>query len=267
MAGRFDGRTAIVTGAGRGFGKAIALAFAREGAAVAVTARSKAQLDETVKEIEAAGGRAVAVAGDVTNRDDVAKVVATARETFGPIDILISNAGITGPFGPVYAVDPDEWWAAQRVHVRGALLYCSAVLPEMVERKTGHIVVVSALAATVVGPNMSGYCVAKSSQNRLIEHIAAEVKPFNVAAFAIEPGMVVTDLAKGTKEDEGAKRWMPQMVDRIATLERDVDPGPGLAKCAELCMNLASGEYDSMSGKYFDVRNDLDETFKAFQSA
>ncbi len=248
MAGQLDGKVAIVTGAGRGFGKAIALRFAKEGAAVAVTARSKPQLDETVKEIEAAGGRAVAIAGDVTNRDDVAKVVAGAREAFGPIDILISNAGVSGPFGPLYAIDPDEWWDAQRVHVRGALLYCSAVLPEMVERKTGHIIVVSALAATVVGPNMSAYCVAKSSQNRLVEHIAAEVKPFNVAAFAIEPGMVVTDLAKGTKDNEGAKRWMPQMVERISTLEREVDPAPGLAKCAELCLRLASGHYD------FDVR-------------
>jgi len=267
MAGEFDGKNAIVTGAGRGFGKAIALRFAAEGAAVTVTSRSKPQLDETVKEIEAAGGKALAVAGDVTNRDDVAKVVAAAREAFGPIDILISNAGITGPFGPLYAIDPDDWWDAQRVHVRGALLYSSAVLPEMVERKTGHIIVISALAATVVGPNMSAYCVAKSSQNRLVEHIAAEVKPFNVAAFAIEPGMVVTDLAKGTKDDDGAKRWMPQMVERIATLEKDVDPGPGLAKCAELCVKLASGRFDSMSGQYFDVRDDIDEPPTAFPTA
>ncbi|HKJ73861.1 MAG TPA: SDR family oxidoreductase [Alphaproteobacteria bacterium] len=267
MTGQLESKVAIVTGAGRGFGKAIALRLAEEGATVAVTSRSQAQLDETVKEIEASGGKGLAVAGDVTNRDDVAKVVAATQEAFGPVDILVSNAGVTGPFGPVYAIDPDEWWDAQRVHVRGALLYSSAVLPEMVERKTGHIIVVSALAATVVAPNMSGYCVAKSSQNRLVEHIAAEVKDFNVAAFAIEPGMVITDLAKGTKSNEGAKRWLPDMVKRISTMEQDVDPRPGLAKCAELCVKLASGKYDSMSGKYLDVRDDIDETFSAFPTA
>jgi NAD(P)-dependent dehydrogenase (short-subunit alcohol dehydrogenase family) len=262
MAGPFDGKAAIVTGAGRGFGKAIALKFARDGAAVTVTSRSKAQLGETVREIEAAGGKAIAVAGDVTARTDVANVVGAAREAFGPADILISNAGITGPFGPIWAIDPDEWWEAQQVHVRGALLYSNAVLPEMVERQSGHIVVVSALAATVVAPNMSAYCVAKSSQNRLVAFMAAEVKPFNVATFAIEPGTVPTDLARGTVANPGAQKWMPTMVERFTGMMQDIDPAPGLAKCAELCAKLASGRYDVLSGQYLDVRDDIDATLK-----
>lgn len=261
MAGAFDGKAAIVTGAGRGFGKAIALAFARAGAAVTVTSRTKDQIDQTVEKISSEGGRAIAVAGDVTDRADVARVIEAGRKAFGPADILVSNAGITGPFGPVYAVDPDEWWDAQRVHVRGALLYSSAVLPEMVERKSGHIIVVSALAATVVAPNMSGYCCAKSSQNRLVAHIAAEVKPFNVSAFAIEPGTVPTDLARGTIVDPGAKKWMPNMVERFTEMVK-TDPAPGLAKCADLCLKLASGRYDPLSGQYLDVRDDIDATLR-----
>jgi NAD(P)-dependent dehydrogenase (short-subunit alcohol dehydrogenase family) len=263
MAGAFDGKTAIVTGAGRGFGKAIALGFARAGAAVTVTSRTKGQIDQTVKEITSAGGRAIAVAGDVTDRKDVAAVVEAGRKAFGPADILVSNAGITGPFGPIYAIDPDEWWDAQRVHVRGALLYSNAVLPEMVERKSGHIVVVSALAAKVVAPNMSGYCCAKSSQNRLVEHIAAEVKPYNVAVFAIEPGTVPTDLARGTIKNPGAQKWLPNMVERFTEMLDDVDPAPGLAKCADLCLMLASGRYDALSGQYLDVRDDIDATLRA----
>ena len=263
MTGPFGGKATIVTGAGRGFGKAIALNFAKQGASVTVTSRSKAQLDETVREIEAAGGKALAVAGDVTNRDDVNMVVAAARDAFGPADILVSNAGITGPFGPVWAIDPDEWWEAHQVHVRGALLYSNAVLPEMVERRSGHIIVISALAATVVAPNMSAYCVAKSSQNRLVAFIAAEVKPYNVAAFALEPGMVITDLARGTKADPGAQKWVPQMVERITMMEKDVDPAPGLAKCADICAKLASGSYDALSGMYLDVRDDIDATLRA----
>lgn len=262
MPGAFDGKSVIVTGAGRGFGKAIALGFGREGAAVTVTARSKDQLNKTVAEIEAAGGKALAVAGDVTDRADVEKVVFAARSAFGPADILVSNAGITGPFGPVYAVDPDDWWEAQEVHVRGALLYSSAVLPEMVERKSGRIIVVSALAAKVVAPNMSAYCCAKSGQTRLVEHIAAEVKDMGVFAFAIEPGTVPTDLARGTVADPGAQKWLPNMVERFTEMNK-TDPAPGLAKCADLCLKLASGRYDALSGQYVDVRDDIDETLRA----
>src|SRR5271170_7332764 len=126
MAGKLEGQTALVTGAGRGFGKAIALGLAAEGAAVTVTARSKNQLDATAAEMEAAGGRALAVAGDVTNREDVARVAAAAEKKFGPLTILVNNAGVTGPFGPAWLADPDEWWAAQAVIVRGTLLFMNA---------------------------------------------------------------------------------------------------------------------------------------------
>jgi NAD(P)-dependent dehydrogenase (short-subunit alcohol dehydrogenase family) len=103
------GETAIVTGGGRGFGKAIAMGLAAAGAAVTVTARSKNQIDATVKEIEAAGGRAMAVAGDVANRADVARVAEAAEGKFGPTTVLVNNAGVTGPFGPVWITDPDDW--------------------------------------------------------------------------------------------------------------------------------------------------------------
>src|SRR5579863_3599697 len=102
MAGDLAGEVAIVTGAGRGFGKAIARGLAAAGASVTVTARSKDQIDKTVKEIEAAGGRAFAVPGDVVNRNDVARVVEAAEKHFGPASILVNNAGVTGPFGPVW---------------------------------------------------------------------------------------------------------------------------------------------------------------------
>jgi len=103
------GETAIVTGGGRGFGRAIALGLAAAGAAVTVTARSKNQIDATVKEIEAAGGRAFAVAGDVKDRADVARVAEAAEKKFGPTTVLVNNAGVTGPFGPVWITDPDDW--------------------------------------------------------------------------------------------------------------------------------------------------------------
>ena len=102
------GETAIVTGGGRGFGKAIALGLAAAGAAVTVTARSKDQLDSCVAEIVAAGGSALAVVGNVTDREDVTRAVAATEKKFGPTTVLVNNAGVTGPFGPVWVSDPDD---------------------------------------------------------------------------------------------------------------------------------------------------------------
>ena len=100
---------AIVTGAGRGFGKAIAMRLAREGFSVALTARSEAQLAEVATEINDAGGRAVALVGDVTDRAAVTRVVGEAERQLGAITLLVNNAGVPGPFGPLWSIDPDEW--------------------------------------------------------------------------------------------------------------------------------------------------------------
>jgi NAD(P)-dependent dehydrogenase (short-subunit alcohol dehydrogenase family) len=252
-------QVAIVTGAGRGFGRSIAERIASEGAKVVVTSRSLDQLEETVKHIRLQKGEAIAVAGDVTNRDDVEKVAGAALERFGKISILISNAGVPGPFGPIWDVDPDTWWDDFTIHVRGMLLYSKAVLPSMIEHKEGCIITVSALAATVIAPNMSAYAVAKSAQVRITEHLAAELKNYGIYAFAIEPGTVVTDMAKRTIANPDAKRWVPGMVERLGKLRDETDPGVGLAKCAELCIKLASGKYNALSGKYIDVRENIDE--------
>src|SRR5271169_3651730 len=123
MSGLLAGQVAIVTGAGRGIGKGIALRFAAEGAAVAVTSRNRTQLDQVVGEIESSGGRGLAVAGDVTKREDVARVVRATEQKLGGVTLLVNNAGIAGPYGPIGIVDPDQWWAAQEVHLRAPLLF------------------------------------------------------------------------------------------------------------------------------------------------
>src|SRR5690349_19126979 len=171
-----QGQVAIVTGAGRGFGKAIAKRLAAEGAAVAVTARTKAQLDEVCAEIEADGGRAIPVAADVTNRDDVSRVVSEARGELGDISLLISNAGLPGPFGPIWEIDPDVWWRSQAVHIRAPMLFLREVLPSMVERGAGRVIIVSAIASRLVAPYLSAYCVGKIAQTRIVEELAAETK-------------------------------------------------------------------------------------------
>jgi NAD(P)-dependent dehydrogenase (short-subunit alcohol dehydrogenase family) len=257
-AASLSGHVAIVTGAGRGFGRAIAERLAAEGAAVTLAARTSSQLAETVARIESRGGRAVAVAGDVTDRDDVGRVVSAARETFGPVTLLVSNAGVPDPFGPVWEVDPDQWWAAQAVHIRAPLLFLRAVMPEMVARRAGRIIIVSAIASRVVAPNLSAYCVGKIAQVRLTEQAAAEAKEHGVKVFAIDPGFVFTALAEQTMNSPDAQRWLPGMVQRLQARKDEAGGGRDLERCAQRCVDLASGRYDALSGKYMELDDDLD---------
>lgn len=248
-----------MTGGGRGFGKAIALGLAAAGAAVTVTARSKDQIDAVVKEIEAAGGRALAVAGDVTKRDDVRRVVEAAEKKFGPTTVLVNNAGVTGPFGPVWVNDPDEWWDAQAVIVRGTLLFMRAVMPGMVAQHKGTVINVAALGGQWFAPKLTAYAVAKSSQIRLSEHAAAEAKEYGVSVFSIEPGTVYTDLTESTIASPDAQRWIPQMVEYLKNVIKAKDPAPGLARCAEMCVQLASGRYAGLSGRFLLPSDDFDK--------
>jgi NADP-dependent 3-hydroxy acid dehydrogenase YdfG len=254
---------AIVTGAGRGFGRAIATRLAREGFAVALTARSEAQLAEVASEITASGGRALAIAADVTDRSAVTRVVEEAERRLGPITLLVNNAGVPGPFGPLWAVDPDEWWASQAVHIRAPLLFLRAVLPGMTQRRSGRVIVVSAKASRLVAPNLSAYCVGKIAQTRIVEEVAAETRDCGIAAFAIDPGFVFTELAAQTMNSPDAQRWLPGMVTRVREKRDDPNAATDLALCAQRCVDLASGRYDRLSGRYFEMTDDLDQVLRA----
>lgn len=262
MGRQLAGQVAIVTGAGRGFGRAIALSLAAEGAAVAVTSRTKAQLDETVRLLEANGCRGFAVAGDVTKRSDVARAVAATEKRLGPISLLVSNAGVPDPFGPISGIDPDKWWASQAVHVYAPLLFMNAVLPGMIERRAGRIICVSALGGRVVAPYLSAYCVGKCAQIRLTEHVAAENREFGISAFAIDPGFVVTELAEQTLASPDAQRWLPGMMERLRQRKEEPDAEHDLDRCGQRCIDLSSGRYDALSGSYMGLDDNLDEMLK-----
>ena len=233
--------------------------LAAAGVAVTVTARSKNQIHAVAAEIEAASGRALAVAGDVTNRADVSRVVEAAEEKFGPTTVLVNNAGVTGPFGPVWVNDPDEWWDAQAVIVRGTLLFMHAVMPGMIARRAGTVINVSALGGQWFAPKLTAYAVAKSSQIRLSEHAAAEAKEFGVSVFSIEPGTVYTDMTESTINSPDAQRWVPQMVEYLKNVIKAKDPAEGLTRCAEMCVQLASGRYAALSGRFLLPSDDFDK--------
>lgn len=267
MAGELEGRVALVTGGGRGFGRAIALRLAAEGAAVAVTSRTESQLERVVSEIQTSGGKGFAVAGDVTKPGDVKRVVREATKHYGPISLLVNNAGIPGPFAPIWDADPDEWWFAQEVHLRAFFMFVRQILPSMIEQRAGHILAVSAIASYRVDFAMSAYCAGKTSQNRLVQFIASEAREFGVSAFALDPGFVATELAEDTMRDAGAQRWKPDMIGHLKA--RKADPGAVLDfdRCAQRCVDLASGRYDALSGGYFELKDDLDEMLRKAREA
>ncbi len=271
MAGALAGEVGIVTGAGRGFGRELALRLAREGAVVGVISRNRQELDKVVAEIEALGGGAVAAAADVIDREGVDAAVRTVEEALGPVSLLVNNAGLDTPFGPIGYVDPDEWWRTHSIHVRGPLLFMSAVLPGMQARGKGHIVNIASLGGKVIEPNMSAYAVGKATEIRLTEHVAAENKGKGVAVFAIEPGTVITSMGQSTLDNPEAHRWIPGgigFLKAVQEAQRDPAVREGVfRRCGDMVVGLLSGRYDALTGRYFEPQEDFDALLEAAATA
>jgi len=190
-------RVALITGSGRGIGRAIAQLFAREGAAVFLTARTEMELAATAGEISKSGGRAAYATVDLSHEDDCARVVAAARQQFGRIDILVNNAGHYGPVVPVEEYPLAEFDKVIAVHLRAAFLLSQLVLPEMYARKSGVILNISSLSAKAAYAWGSAYAAAKAGLLGLTRVTAAEAARQGVRVNAICPGPVTeTQMSK-----------------------------------------------------------------------
>jgi 3-oxoacyl-[acyl-carrier protein] reductase len=259
VSGPLEGEIALVTGAGRGIGRAIAEAYAAAGASVALLARSRNQVEAVAEAINAGSGRAIAVAGDVTSAADVERAVVLTRERFGPVSVLISNAGITGPFAPIWDADPDEWWRTQDVHLHGAFLCTRAVYAGMVARGGGRIIIISSRAAERGGANLSAYQIAKAGQLRFTEALAAEGSDAGIRAFAVHPGFVDTQFADEPLRRADAQKYAPEFVARLKQMKQDPSSGTPISLVADLCVFLASGRGDGLSGRYLRVEDDWEQ--------
>jgi citronellol/citronellal dehydrogenase len=206
-------KVAIVTGASRGIGKAIAIGFAHEGAEVVVAARSDKEKNErlpgtiykTADEIEKMGCRALPVKCDITNEESVKAMVDAALQKFGTIDILVNNAGVAFYY-PVVDTPLKKWEIVLNVNLKGVFLCSRAVLPTMIEKKSGAIVNISSLAAQErdegMVPTGLAYGVAKAGVDRFTWGLAAEVGKYNIAVNCLKPRKVV--------DTEGMRFWMPE---------------------------------------------------------
>jgi len=248
------GQVAIVTGGGRGIGRVMALALAQAGTAIAVVARSEDQLTETVALIEGAGGRAIALSADVTDQQAVEHMVAETERQLGPVDLLVNNAGGGGQVGPLWEVEPAEWWRCVEVNLRGPFLCTRAVVPGMIARQRGRVIITSSMAGTAPWPYMSAYAIGKAAVTRLGENLAVETEAHGVSVFALHPGSVRTAAWEIFLSD-AAKKYLPDLYSYVLQGGGSVT----LERAAELVLFLASGQADALSGCFISVDDDVAE--------
>ena len=221
---------ALVTGGGRGIGADVARELASCGMRVAVTARSADEVEAVAAEI---GG--LALTGDASSREDVERWVARVEAELGPIDLLAANAGVgLSENQRAWEVDPDEWWRVLEINVRGPYLACRAVLPSMLERGEGRIVITGSGASYLPGSSGTAYAASKAAVGRFGETLANQLEG-RVPVFVISPGLVRTSMTSSFGDNAP---WTP----------------PELAP--RLVAALASGRFDALSGRYIHAEHD-----------
>lgn len=244
---------AIVAGAGRGIGRAAAIALARDGVRVVLVARTESELAEAVAACEQAGGEARAVTADVAQWEQVRVLVEGTLSIEGRVDILVNSAGSYGPIGPAAEVDAAAWAQAFEVNLFAALYLCRAVLPSMVERGSGKIVLLAGGGATSPLPRFSSYGAAKAGVVRLAETIAEEVREHNIQVNAVAPGLVDTRLQDSVlAAGEQAGELLQRVRDGRETGAGTVPP----ELAAELIAFLASEASGALTGKLISAPHD-----------
>lgn len=206
---RLEGKVAIVTGGGRGIGRAIALALAREGAAVVVAARTKQEIEAVAGEIEASGGCALAVPTDVCQEASVQNMVRRAVEAFGRVDILVNNAGVPGPMGLITEIEDGEWDRTLDTNLKGVFLCAKAAVPHMIEQGGGNIINISS-GAGFKRPRQRvrsmPYNVSKFGIEGLTHVLAVQLREHNICVNSLLPGVTDTRFHDDTPHD-----WLVSM--------------------------------------------------------
>jgi len=245
-----NNKVAIITGASMGIGKAIASAFAGEGAHLVICSRTEEELANTAKELhDSFAVRVEPVITDVSNPEQVKRLVDFTLDKFGTIDILVNNAGVYGPIGPVIDSDSEEWIECININLCGTFLTVQAVLPTMINKGSGKIVLLSGGGAVSPFPRFTAYGASKAGVVRFTETVSEEVKGHHIDINAIAPGPVNTRLldqalAAGDAVGEEFK---------IKSIRQKQEGGVPPENIAELVVFLSSHQSDGLSGRLISL--------------
>jgi 3-oxoacyl-[acyl-carrier protein] reductase len=246
------GKNILITGAGRGIGKRLAIGLAARGARIGLLARSKGEIDLAQLEIEQAGGVALRLRAYVRDADQVTGAVERMKVHWGSIDVLICAAGVQGPIGPVHEVSAKAWTETVETNLFGTMHACRAVLPGMIKRRSGKIIALSGGGSLTPRPAFSAYAASKTALVRFIETLAAEVVGHNVQANCLAPGgayTAMTDEILSAGDRAGAKEVEDAQKVRVTG-------GVAPEKQIALAVFLASERSNHITGKVVHVSDD-----------
>jgi 3-oxoacyl-[acyl-carrier protein] reductase len=246
-------KSVLITGAGRGIGKRLALGFAEAGARVGLLARSQAELDLAKLEIEQAGGNALRLRADVRDLEQLHAAVDRMRVVFGGLDVLIASAAVQGPIGPLLSTKPKAWSETIEINLIGVVNSCRAALPPMIDKRSGKIILIVGGGSGHSRPNFGAYAASKAAVVRFAECLAVEVSDHNVQVNSISPGNVyshMTDEVLHAGEDKAGRR-------EIEDAEQvRITGGIPPEKQLQLALFLASERSNHISGKLIHVNDD-----------
>jgi NAD(P)-dependent dehydrogenase (short-subunit alcohol dehydrogenase family) len=242
MAKSLTGKTAIITGAGRGIGRALGQRLADEGMKVALVARTASDVDSLRDEIVAAGGQALSFAADVADRAAVERIVATTEAELGPVYLVVNNAARSAVWDgtKLWASDPDDWWSRIETNLYGPYLFARYALPAMVERGEGYVLAMNSLGGAAALPSTDGaYPISKSGLFRLTDQLASQLKDTGVYALDVSPGLVKTSANDGGGLPDSA--FTP------------------IEKICDLVVACAQGEWDAFTGRFLHATDDFEQ--------
>ena len=205
MSNNIEGKVVVITGASSGLGEATARHLSAQGATVVLGARRTDRIEALAGELSASGGKALAIATDVTHCDQVKRLVDAGAQTYGRVDVMINNAGLM-PQAPLQRLKIDEWERMIDVNIKGVLYGIAAALPHMKRQKAGHFINVSSVAGHKVGQGFAVYAATKYAVRALSEGLPQEVKPYNIRTTVISPGAVATELPNTATDPDSADR-------------------------------------------------------------
>jgi len=242
---RLNGQVALVTGASRGIGRAIAIDLAREGARVAVNyASSSGAAEEVAAEITAAGGEAIALKADVSQATEVDDLVKSITDEWGGIDILVNNAGITRDT-LLLRMKPEDWQAVINLNLTGVFLCCRAIGKLMLKRRSGRIVNIASVAGQMGNPGQANYSAAKAGVIGLTKTLAKEFASRGVLVNAVAPGFIATDMTKDLKNSEEILKFIPLgrygQPEEVAGLVKFLAADPAAAYITGQVLNVDGG--------------------------